>query len=362
MPWVNLNRDYSIFAGLVLAGMLPAASLPAVESKTISAVDVQQEEGGVTRIVLSGAEDPIYTAFIREDPRRLIVEMPDVVFNGVPTPVRVGNGVVSSVMLGAFGDPRVALSMARVSIGLEGEVDYELLPDSDKLVIEIRPKFDLVAKAASPNEPSTAPADEMAADESVPAAMLPDSFESVLGAAAMGADERAEPASEPGHAANPTTTPTLATEADHPEVSRIEKVVANGDTIEILADGPIDNIDSFALGAPERLVIDFWGAQNGISPRQFAVAGNRVERVRIGEYPDKVRVVFDLGVTLESHLVEPTHNGVLVRLVASATSAMAAAGPVPAAADTSDESAVEPDPETAGPGPSASPRVDPTLW
>jgi hypothetical protein len=281
MSRVNLNRVYRIFAGLVLAGLLPAASLLAVESKTISAVHVQQEEGGVTRIVLSGAEDPIYTAFTREDPRRLIIEMPDVVFNGVPTPVRVENGVVNSVMLGAFGDPRVALSMARVSIGLEGEVDYELFPDGDNLVIEIRPRFDVVAKAAMRDEPLTASVDDMSsyapetADEGVPAAMAPDSLEPKLDAPAMGADEPVEPLSEPEDAAGPMTTPSLAIEADEPGVSRIEKVVANGDTIEILASGPIDNIDSFALDAPERLVIDFWGAKNGISP---PVRGLREQR------------------------------------------------------------------------------------
>jgi type IV pilus assembly protein PilQ len=348
MSRVNLNRVYRVLAGLVLAGMLPAASLQAVESKTISAVDVQQEEGGVTRIVLSGAEDPIYTAFVREDPSRLIVEMPDVVFNGVPTPVRVDNGVVNSVMLGAFGDPRVALSMARVSIGLEGDVDYELLPDGDQLVIEIRPKFDVVAKLASPDESLPAPAEDLSGSEpEAPAAMAPTALDPSMDEAQP--EPEATTADEPGDAADgPMTAPTLAVEASEPDVSRIEAVVTNGDTIEIRADGPIDNIDSFALNAPERLVVDFWGAKNGVSPRQFSVSGSSVERVRIGEHPDKVRVVFDLGVSLDSHLVEPMPNGVQVRLVASA--APASADPAledEPAAEPMDEPADEPMEETA---------------
>lgn len=337
MPRVNLNRINRVFAGLVLAGMLPAASLLAVEAKTISAVDVQQEEGGVTRIVLSGAEDPIYTAFKREDPSRLIVEMPDVVFNGVPTPVRVDNGVVNSVMLGAFGDPRVALSMARVSVGLEGDVDYELLPDGDQLVIEIRPKFDVMAKLATSDvvdEPAAAdaPGTEMASSESAPAAMAPEAEDDV---------------SELEDASGPMTAPTLAPAAEEPAadasaVSRIQKVVANGDMIEIAADGPIDNIDSFDLDDPERLVIDFWGARNGVSPRQFPVSGSSVERVRIGEHPDKVRVVFDLGVELESHRVEPVAEGVKVRLVASAAGAAGTPADMPVPAAPADEPVDEP--------------------
>ena len=192
MARVNLNRVYQIFAGLVLAGMLPTASLLAVEAKTISAVEVQQSEDGVTRIVLTGAEDPIYTAFKRDDPRRLIVEMPDVVFNGVATPVQVDNGVVNSVMLGAFGDPRVALSMARISIGLEGDCDYELIPDGDRLVIEIRPKFDVVARAVpaeiapqelAPEEP--APEELTGPEEAAPAAVEPEATAETAPAAVL---------------------------------------------------------------------------------------------------------------------------------------------------------------------------------
>ncbi len=92
----------------------------------------------MTRIILRGATDPIYTAFLREDPPRLIIELPDVMFDGVETPIRVDNGVVKDVALAAFGDPQVSSSMARISVGLADESEYELIPNGDELIIQVR--------------------------------------------------------------------------------------------------------------------------------------------------------------------------------------------------------------------------------
>jgi hypothetical protein len=94
-------------AALALAALPPQARALGAEVKTISAVEVQND-AGVTRIVLRGAKDAIYTAFMREDPPRLIIELPDVAFEGVSTPISVKNGLVEDVNLGAFGDVKAA--------------------------------------------------------------------------------------------------------------------------------------------------------------------------------------------------------------------------------------------------------------
>ena len=57
-------------AWLVLAAaMVPDAAAVTGETQTISEVDVHEEDG-VTRITMKGVHHPIYTAFMREDPRR----------------------------------------------------------------------------------------------------------------------------------------------------------------------------------------------------------------------------------------------------------------------------------------------------
>ena len=47
-------------------------------------------ENGATRILLRGAQDATYTAFVHQDPPRLIVELPDARFEGVSSPIPVG--------------------------------------------------------------------------------------------------------------------------------------------------------------------------------------------------------------------------------------------------------------------------------
>jgi hypothetical protein len=132
------RRVVSLAAGLGLAASLSATDVFARDVKTITAVEVQEEEG-LTRLILRGADNPIYTAFLRQDPPRLIIELPDVTFKGIETPLRVQNGVVNNVTLAAFGDPQISPSMARISIGLDRESEYELLPNGNELIVEVRP-------------------------------------------------------------------------------------------------------------------------------------------------------------------------------------------------------------------------------
>jgi hypothetical protein len=131
------RRVVSLVAALALVASVYATDGLARDVKTVTEVEVQEEQG-MTRIILRGATDPIYTAFLREDPPRLIIELPDVMFDGVETPIRVDNGVIKDVTLAAFGDPQVSSSMARISLGLADESEYELIPNGDELIIQVR--------------------------------------------------------------------------------------------------------------------------------------------------------------------------------------------------------------------------------
>jgi type IV pilus assembly protein PilQ len=321
-------RIFVFVAAFGVAAVSTAFATRAADTKTISSVEVQEQDG-VTRIILRGAEDPIYTAFMREDPPRLIVELPDVIFSGVKSPIRVENGMVNHVTLGAFGDPRVALSMARVSVGLTRDAEYELLPDGDELVIEIRPMGgDSVALAEDASTPApAAPAEELApqatelADENAPDAgeLYADdpaeSDEPLMDEAQadelMAPEANTEPAVE--ETAEPATEPA-ADDTPTGGVSKLLQVVPTEDGIEVMADGPIDNIDSFTLEDPARLVVDFWGVKNAVWPARSNLDHAQVAQVRIGEHADKVRVVFDLVAPIASHGVEPIAGGIRIHM------------------------------------------------
>jgi type IV pilus assembly protein PilQ len=279
----------AIVLGLVLA-IAPGTELRAGQTRTISSVDVQTD-GGTTRVALVGAEDVMYTAFLGEEPERLIIDLPDVLFDGVETPIPVNDGVVTDIVLGAFGDAASASSVARVSIGLSGTSEYELIPDGDRLVIALTSGG---AAAAEPLlEPD--PAESAAASSATPGHQHP--------GASLDEDSMVESDVEPIASAEETAV-----------ASRILEFSASGDTVEIRADGPIDNVDSFVLEGPDRIVIDFWGAKSGVWPASRAIDSGSVAKVRVGEHSDKVRVVLDLRAPPETHVVAPTETGVRVEI------------------------------------------------
>jgi type IV pilus assembly protein PilQ len=298
-------------AAVALAALLPGAQALGAETKTISAVEVQGESG-MTRIVLRGAKDAIYTAFMREDPPRLILELPDVAFEGVNTPISVKNGLVEDVTLGAFGDAKSGHGMARVSIALAQASDYEVKPAGDEIVVEVRPS----GAAAATNEP--------APSQPGPAEVAPETE----AAPAMA------PAATDAAPAAPVAEAAPAAKASAP---KLESIVASGTSVELAASGPIDNVDSFKLSNPDRVVVDLFGTKSGIKSAKQSFADGVVSQARIGEHPDKVRVVLDLRAPTGKPTVVPTPSGVRIELgaVEGATAAAPAdaAGAVPAAMD-----------------------------
>ena len=341
---------------LMLAAACAVLALPLygrAETQTINAVEVQEAEG-VTRVVLRGARDPIYTAFMREDPARLIVEMPEVGFEGVGSPIAVNNGLVNEVSLGAFGDPRVSLSMARVSIALARSAEYTLIPAGDELTIEIRP-------AAGKPEPTAqgeaAPSDlaaQSAHDASAPAAAEPTH-------AAEPAHGDAPPAalaetSDLGPAPSPAPAipdPKPVQRSAPAGATRLLGLTASPGVLEVRASGAVSEVKSFTLENPPRLVVDLFGAKQGRAPKQLDVQQGAMERVRVGAHSDKVRLVVDLREAIASHRVEKLPKGVRVYLgadaVADAGSPEGAASPDEAATPAEgSESGAQPEAPTFG--------------
>jgi type IV pilus assembly protein PilQ len=325
-------------AAVALAALLPSAQALGAETKTISAVEVQGE-GGMTRIVLRGAKDAIYTAFMREDPPRLILELPDVAFEGVNTPISVKNGLVEDVTLGAFGDAKSGHGMARVSIALAQASDYEVKPAGDEIIVEVRPSGTASSEPApsQPGPPEVAP-------ETTPE---PAAAATTASAEPMASAPTDAPAAPVAKAAGP----------------KIKTIVTSGMNVEIEASGPIDNVDSFKLANPDRVVVDLFGAKNGIAGAKQSFAEGVVSQARIGEHPDKVRVVLDLRAPTGKPMVVPTANGVRIELgegdSATATTSTETASNVPAAAaPAADDPAPAPAPEAA---PAAEPNGDPAV-
>jgi type IV pilus assembly protein PilQ len=63
--------------------------------------------------------------------------------------------------------------------------------------------------------------------------------------------------------------------------------------VNIVADGALANYNAFKLDAPPRLVIDLWEVGSRVPKKSVRIKNPFVKEIRIGRYPDKVRLVFD---------------------------------------------------------------------
>ncbi|NRA04262.1 MAG: type IV pilus secretin PilQ [Myxococcales bacterium] len=308
----------------VLAALLTVGSAMAGEEvkDTISDVEVRQSHG-TTQIVLRGAEEPIYTAFMREDPPGLVVELYDVTFEGMESPMLVSDGTVQEIAFGEYGDGAIGAVLGRMTVGLAHDSEYEVIPSGSDLVVKIWPRNWEAGSSSDPEDaPPAAPADSDGSEAFNP---------SRADEAPSGTSRAGSPVIE--------NSPTLVAKAQMLEKdpassdqlrridakatrvreqaqasSRITNLRGFETRIVVQATGPIDNVDSFLLDSPERLVIDFWGAENGLDLPLYEVNQGAIRQLRVGTHPEKVRVVVDLRGPIASHVIEHSESGVQIEL------------------------------------------------
>jgi type IV pilus assembly protein PilQ len=73
----------------------------------------------------------------------------------------------------------------------------------------------------------------------------------------------------------------------------LNAITVNKEGVEINVGGEVDTFNTFKLTKPDRLVIDIAGIKNGITVKSVAINKFGIGQARLGNYPDKVRVVFD---------------------------------------------------------------------
>ncbi len=141
-----------VFALAVLAPSI-AWSQNKVDLNTINRVEVK---GGTVEI--HGTRKANFTTFSMSDPPRLVIDISEAVFSGVPEEIQVGNGTITAIKTASYGSQAAAI--ARVLIGFEREVETDLTTAQGKLVVKVLGQAPPPVAEAPPPPP---PADEKAA-------------------------------------------------------------------------------------------------------------------------------------------------------------------------------------------------------
>ncbi|MFP2962819.1 AMIN domain-containing protein, partial [Myxococcus sp. 1LA] len=116
--------------GVVLVPFVALAQAPAANVNTITAVQVN---GGTVTII--GTQKANFTTFTMTDPPRLVIDISEAAFSGVPEEIQVGNGTVTGIRTASYGSE--ASSIARVLIGYEREVEADIQANGNQLVVSV---------------------------------------------------------------------------------------------------------------------------------------------------------------------------------------------------------------------------------
>jgi len=269
------RKIHFVIWGALLALILASPSFAQKQPEKGGPLTIQKIEmvgsGSGSRILIEGSTPFEYTVFKGENPHRVIVEMPKAQLGKLAGPIEVRNGTVNVIR------SRQTEYGARVEIGLDQSVDYQVLEEANSLFIE-------------------------------------------LGAPAVLASAQAQaPAAPP--VASPAAAPTAPVKTkDSAAEARAMKEVAiadKGDSLEVELKGGQGLADYryFQLTRPPRLVVDLPKMTNATSKKLIEVGSPLLKDIRLGEYPEKLRLVFTFpGSAVPPHRVAKNGDGVKILL------------------------------------------------
>jgi type IV pilus assembly protein PilQ len=234
----------------------PKAEIPAPVEKasTIQKISFSEEEN-YTRIQIEGDQaiaPPFYK--LASDPLRIVIDVPNIDLKQIKDPLKIDNGTIGEVLTNQYDDK------GRIEISLVKMTNYNISKEEKNLIIDIEKvkKVEEAKEVKKEEEPLR--------------------------------ETKAEaPSAEPKKEEPPPTPPILNNAKEVVDVLFEEKT--DSVAFNILADGKIENFNAFKLDSPARLVLDIWGVDT--RKNSFKVKSLFVKAVRIGHYPDKLRLVFD---------------------------------------------------------------------
>jgi type IV pilus assembly protein PilQ len=211
-------------------------------------------------VLLVGSDAMTYTAFKAIDPLRLVLDLPNTESEIVSSPFAVENDIIGKIETMTLTlEPQ---PLTRVEIALNQETPYEIFQEEN----QIRVQFE---KPAAFGEVRAEPA-----------------VEEEMTATQTESEPQAAAAAQP--AAKVASTPAKKITAIQP-IRSDEEV-----KVYIIGDGSISNYNVFTLTDPARVVVDLMGVELVASKGRVPPSDKLLKNIRVGEHPEKVRVVFDL--------------------------------------------------------------------
>lgn len=245
-------------------------------------------------VLIEASGNITYTAFKLSEPARLILDIPGVDVEKVRKPMDINNEFITTITAASYGE-QAAVPIARIEIGLKQGVVHEVKQGEGSIMVQL-------------NHEAALQQEELAAVEATPVVPEQQPYQ----AAPM-------PAAEEPHAAAVAEAPPAAEKKEAKKADKLLRIDAkkeNGATIiRIVGNGTIGDFNTFDIDkpAPPRLVVDVWNVGNSIAKTSVPVNTTQIKKVRIGEYTNKIRLVFDSNQkTLPPYTIERIEDSLVI--------------------------------------------------
>ncbi|MBI5967088.1 MAG: type IV pilus secretin PilQ [Deltaproteobacteria bacterium] len=240
---VFFKKSYlRLFWGVLIILFFASPSFPQAPPEkatpfSILKIEMTETSKG-SRVTIEGSRAFDYAAYKMANPLRVVVELPQAQLGKLVGPIEVQNGIVNVIRNIQVEDP--TKPGARVEIALEQNVEYSLESEKNLLYVDlVRPSAAVEVK-----------------------------------------EEKREALVE-----KPLKPAKVLKELD---------ILAKTDwvKVDLRGDGTMPDHKSFQLTKPSRLVVDLPRLSNASSKRNIDVGSKLLKDIRIGQHPDKLRLVF----------------------------------------------------------------------
>lgn len=281
--------------------------------------EIKVSEDGA-QVMISSSKPLTYTFYKTASPLKVILDLSQTEPGAVTAPIEPAAGNVKRIEVSRQGAGQNVLSRVEIALAHDSEFTVAVDPNnSGKLVVNFAkspseqtgPKAaagieDTQVKAGNPSP--SAPAETGNGEKLV----RNGETEPKAGGKQSKTEEQEVKAEE--KQAGPATKDEPYSRSSQ-LVKTITAVKVVNDGVEVTVQGGVDTFNSFKLTKPARLVLDIPGVKNGLAAKNIEIKNFGVDKARVGIFPDKVRIVFDMTrPALPQYRIEKTDNGLKLLL------------------------------------------------
>lgn len=231
------------------------------ESSTIKSIQVDQQEKDSV-VTISASKPLTYTVVKLKKPLKIVVDIPDFTAEKSIEPVRVNNGVINEITNKEIDKGEKIF--CRIEIGLNKDADYEVSTKLSDLIIRIARPAELVVKDEGTLEGAKRTNDVVPSDK-----------------------------------------------VDEKRIVDLE-IAKDLDGMTVISDGAIGPYNAFVMDNPYRLVIDIPHVVHLLPTSVFSFDSSNLDQLKVGQHPEKVRLVVYFRDRLPSYKIQKDGNNLLV--------------------------------------------------